>query len=83
MIHFHAKHQKSEAKTKVKYAKIKWKNRSKTKIKQKKVKKSEKKWKKMKKSEKIDLNFASLCFASKLKVLNRREAKNFERKKRL
>jgi hypothetical protein len=43
------------------------KNRSETKIKRKKVKKSEKKRKKVKKSEKnekIDLNFASLCFAS-------------------
>ncbi len=53
MIHFDAKHQKSEAKTKVKYAKIKWKNRSETKIKQKKVKKSEKKWKKAKKVKKL------------------------------
>jgi hypothetical protein len=35
MIHFDAKHQKSEAKTKVKLAKIKQKNRSETKIKQK------------------------------------------------
>jgi hypothetical protein len=40
------------------------------------VKKSEK----SKKSEKIDLNFTSLCFASKPKVLNRSEAKNFKRK---
>ncbi len=60
MIHFDAKHQKSEAKTKVKQAKIKWKNRSETKIKWKKVKKSEKKRKKVKKSEKIYMNFASL-----------------------
>ena len=42
---------------------------------------SEKKWKKAKKaeksekSEKLDLNFASLCFASKQKLLNRSEAK--------
>ncbi len=63
MIHFDAKHQKSEAKTKVKQAKVKWKNWSETKIKwkkwkkRKKAKKSKKKWKK---SEKIDLNFASL-----------------------
>ena len=38
MIHFDAKHQKSEAKTKVKEAKIKRKNRSETKIKRKKAK---------------------------------------------
>ncbi len=31
--------------------------------------------KKSDKSEKIDLNFASLCFASKQKLLNRSEAK--------
>ncbi len=37
--------------------------------------------KKSKKSEKIDLNFASLCFASKQKFLNRSEAKNLKRKK--
>jgi hypothetical protein len=79
-IHFDAKHQKSEAKTKVKYAKIKWKNRRETKIKQKKRKKSEK-VKKSGKSEKIYLNFASLCFASKQKVLNRSEAKNLKWKK--
>ncbi len=35
----------------------------------------------MKKSDKIDLNFASLCFASKQKLLNRSEAKNLKRKK--
>jgi hypothetical protein len=35
MIHFDAKHQKCEAKTKVKQAKIKRKNRSETKIKRK------------------------------------------------
>jgi hypothetical protein len=52
MIHFDVKHQKSEAKMKVKEAKIKWKNRSETKIKRKKVKKSGKKRKKVKKSEK-------------------------------
>ena len=67
--------------------KIKQKNRSETTIKRKKPKKkwkkrkkSEKKWKKVKKSdksEKIDLNFASLCFASKQKLLNGSEAKNF------
>jgi hypothetical protein len=37
--------------------------------------------KKVKKSEKIDLNFASLCYASKQKLLNRSEAKNLKRKK--
>ncbi len=45
---------------------------------------SEKKRKKVKKSDKskkIDLNFASLCFASKQKLLNRSEAKNLKRKK--
>jgi hypothetical protein len=40
--------------------------------KQKKVKKSEK----SKTSEKIDLNFASLCFPSKQKLLNQSEVKN-------
>jgi hypothetical protein len=35
----------------------------------------------MKKSEETDLNFASLCFASKQKLLNRSEAKNLKRKK--
>jgi hypothetical protein len=43
------------------------------KIKRNKVKKSEKS---EKKSEKIDLNFASLCFASRKKLLYRSEAKN-------
>ncbi len=52
MIHFDVKHQKSEAKMKVKEAKIKWKNLSEMKIKRKKVKKSGKKRKKRKKSEK-------------------------------
>ncbi len=37
--------------------------------------------KKSEKNEKIDLNFASLCFASKQKLLNRSEAKNLKRKK--
>jgi hypothetical protein len=37
--------------------------------------------KKSAKNEKIDLNFASLCFASKQKLLNRSEAKNVKRKK--
>jgi hypothetical protein len=37
--------------------------------------------KKSEKSEKIDLNFASLCFASMQKLLNRRGAKNLKRKK--
>ncbi len=35
-----------------------------------------------KKNEKIDLNFASLCFDSKQKLLNRSEAKNLKRKKK-
>ncbi len=35
---------------------------------------------KVKKSEKIDLNFASLCFASKRKLLKWSEAKNLKRK---
>jgi hypothetical protein len=47
-----------------------------------KMEKSEKKVKKAKKNNKIDLNFASFCFASKQKLLNRSEAKNFKRKKR-
>ncbi len=37
--------------------------------------------KKSNKNEKIDLNFASLCSASKQKLLNRSEAKNFKQKK--
>jgi hypothetical protein len=40
----------------------------------KKTKKSEK----SKKNEKIYLNFASLCFASKQKLLNHSEAKNLK-----
>ncbi len=36
--------------------------------------------KKKQKNEKIGLNFASLCFASKQKLLNRSEAKNVKRK---
>ena len=36
--------------------------------------------KKSEKKRKIDLNFASLCFASKQKLLNRSEAKNVKRK---
>ncbi len=40
------------------------KNRSETKIKRKKVKKA-KKMKKKQKNKKLDLNFASFCFASK------------------
>ncbi len=35
----------------------------------------------MKKAQKIDLNFASLCFASKQKLLNRSEVKNLKEKK--
>ncbi len=50
---------------------------------EKKVEKSEKKVKKSEKSEKIDLNFASLCFASKQKLLNRSDANNFLAKKAL
>jgi hypothetical protein len=42
---------------------------------------SEKKRKKSEQSENIDLNFASLCFASKQKSLTRSEAKNLKRKK--
>jgi hypothetical protein len=38
--------------------------------------------KKSKKSKKIDLNFASLCFTSKQKLLNRSEVKNLKQKKR-
>jgi hypothetical protein len=45
----------------------------------KKAKKS-KKSEKSEKTKKIDLNFASLCFASKQKLLNRSEAKNLKRK---
>jgi hypothetical protein len=37
--------------------------------------------KKSEKNEKIDLNIASLCFASKQKLLNGSEAKNFKQKK--
>ncbi len=44
------------------------------------AKNSEKKVKKVKKSEKIDLNFASLCFASKRKLLKWSEAKNLKQK---
>ncbi len=53
------------------------KNRSEQKLskkKRKKVKKA-KKSEKNEKNEKIDLNFTSLCFASKQKLLNRSEAK--------
>ncbi len=51
--------------------------------KQKKQKNCDKKWKKakkVKKSEKIDLNFASLCFTSKQKLLKWSEAKTLKRK---
>ncbi len=47
----------------------------------KKAKKKRKKAKKKRKKRKIDLNFASLCFASKQKLLNRSEAKNLKQKK--
>jgi hypothetical protein len=70
MIHFDAKHQKSEAKTKVKLAKIKQKNRSEKKMKRIKVKKWEKKRKKAKKSEKKRKNILAFRF-----VLFRFEAK--------
>ncbi len=45
-----------------------------------KAKKSQKSQKKMKKSEKIDVNFASLCFASKQKLIKRSEAKHWKQK---
>jgi hypothetical protein len=48
----------------------------------KKTKKSRKKLKKAKKSEKIDLNFASLCFTSKQKLVKWSEAKNLSKNKR-
>ncbi len=48
--------------------------------KQKLSEKKQKKRKKSEKNEKIDLNFASLCFVSKQKLLNRSEAKNLQRK---
>jgi hypothetical protein len=38
--------------------------------------------KKIEKNEKIYLNFASLCFALKQKLLNRSEAKILKQKKR-
>ncbi len=44
--------------------------------KEKNAKNSEKKWE----NEKIDLNFTSLCFASKRKLLKWSEAKNLKRK---
>ncbi len=50
---------------------------------EKKLKNAEKceKWrKKVKKCENIDLNFASLCFPSKRKLLKWSEAKNFKQK---
>jgi hypothetical protein len=54
---------------------------AKRKLSKKKCKK-EKKVKKSEKNIKIDLNFASLCFASKQKLLNWSEAKNLKPKKR-
>jgi hypothetical protein len=36
---------------------------------------------KSEKKQKIDFNFASLCFASKQKLLNQSEAKNLKQKK--
>jgi hypothetical protein len=50
-------------------------------VKRKLSEKSEKKQKQSEKSEKIDLNFASLCFALKQKLLNWSKGKNFKRKK--
>ncbi len=47
---------------------------------EKKMRKIAKKSEKKEKKEKIDLNFASLCFASKRKLLKWSEAKNFKRK---
>jgi hypothetical protein len=96
MIHFDVKHQKSEAKMKVKKAKIKRKNRSETKIKRKKsekkrkkVKKSEKKWKKRKKAKKY--TWISLCFVSlqsknyqsgaKRKILSEKKQKEAKKEK--
>jgi hypothetical protein len=64
MIHFDAKHQKSEAKTKVKEAKIKRKNPSETKIKRKKAEKSEKKQKKLK--NRLEFRFALFRFEAKI-----------------
>jgi hypothetical protein len=67
-------------------AKITKSKRSEEKLKTKKTKtkpknaKNSEKVKKAKKSEKIDLNFASLCFASKQKLLKWSEAKNLKRK---
>jgi hypothetical protein len=61
MIHFDAKHQTSEAKTKENKRKLSEKIEAKRKL----SKKSKTKRKKSEKNEKIDLNFASLCFASK------------------
>ncbi len=67
MIHFDAKHQKSEAKTKVKEAKIKWKNCSETKSKQKKVKKA-KKWKNI-----LEFRFTLFRFEAKITKSKRSE----------
>jgi hypothetical protein len=66
MIHFDAKHQKSEAKKKVKLSE---KIEVKRKLREKNEKKTKKNEKKRKKG-KIYLNFASLCFASKQKLRN-------------
>ncbi len=55
---------------------LKRKNAKNCEKKQKNAKNSEK----MKNSEKIDLNFASLCFASKRKLLKWSEAKNLKQK---
>jgi hypothetical protein len=66
---FEAKITKSKRSEKFKAKKSEKSKKSKKSEKSKKVKKSEKKRKKEKKAKKIDLNFASLCFASKQKLL--------------
>jgi hypothetical protein len=83
MIHFDAKHQKSEAKTKVKYAKIKWKNRGETKIKRKKRRKAKKSEKSEKsgKSEKNRLEFRFALFRFEAKSTKLKRSKKFKVKK--
>jgi hypothetical protein len=81
LFRFKAKITKSKRseKFKVKKSEKKQKNAKKCEKIAKKKWKSKKKWKKAKK---IDLNFASLCFASKQKLLKWSEAKNLKRNKR-
>jgi hypothetical protein len=83
MFHFDAKHQKSDAKTKVKWAKIKWKNWSETKIKRKIVKKSEKKRKKVKRAKKRKniLEFRYALFRFEAKITKSKRSKKFKAKK--